>query len=277
MKRISTVGVFQLSIASAIGAIAIAGAATSAQSATLSFVGSSAALGANDTVNWSSPTLTGLPSATPTNLKIQSTGGLTVTGTQNGGGASILQQNPTGFLLSATNANALQTPTIADDPASRNGLWNGNFAPGTSVLYSNGNLGGLTLSFATPVSAVGAQINSVFYRNSTGTPGFQGTLTAFATDGTSQTFNAAGFTDGTAGNTAAFWGVRSTAADISSIVFRSFGTPTPVAPFDDNFAIGSLSIVNPTAVPEPFTIVGTMIGAASAWKMRKRLKATNKM
>jgi Nidogen-like len=32
-----------------------------------------------------------------------------------------------------------------------------------------------------------------------------------------------------------------------------------------------------TAVPEPFTIVGTMLGGAAALRMRKRLKATNKL
>jgi hypothetical protein len=32
-----------------------------------------------------------------------------------------------------------------------------------------------------------------------------------------------------------------------------------------------------TAVPEPFTIVGTLIGAGTAFRMRKRLKATNKL
>jgi hypothetical protein len=32
-----------------------------------------------------------------------------------------------------------------------------------------------------------------------------------------------------------------------------------------------------TAVPEPFTIVGTMIGGAAALRIRKRLKATNKL
>jgi hypothetical protein len=32
-----------------------------------------------------------------------------------------------------------------------------------------------------------------------------------------------------------------------------------------------------TAVPEPFTIVGTLIGAGTALRMRKRLKATNKL
>jgi Nidogen-like len=32
-----------------------------------------------------------------------------------------------------------------------------------------------------------------------------------------------------------------------------------------------------TAVPEPFTIVGTLIGATAAFRMRKRLKVTNKL
>jgi hypothetical protein len=32
-----------------------------------------------------------------------------------------------------------------------------------------------------------------------------------------------------------------------------------------------------TAVPEPFTIVGTLIGASTAFRMRKRLKATNEL
>ena len=32
-----------------------------------------------------------------------------------------------------------------------------------------------------------------------------------------------------------------------------------------------------TAVPEPFTIVGTLIGATAAYRTRKRLKATNKL
>jgi hypothetical protein len=40
--------------------------------------------------------------------------------------------------------------------------------------------------------------------------------------------------------------------------------------------VGSVS--NPTAaVPEPFTIVGTLVGAGTALRMRKRLKVTNKL
>jgi hypothetical protein len=40
-------------------------------------------------------------------------------------------------------------------------------------------------------------------------------------------------------------------------------------------AIGSIS--NSTSVPEPFTIVGTLIGATVAYRTRKRLKAVNKL
>jgi hypothetical protein len=36
-------------------------------------------------------------------------------------------------------------------------------------------------------------------------------------------------------------------------------------------------ITGSTAVPEPFTIVGTLMGAATAFRMRKRLKVTNKL
>jgi hypothetical protein len=44
--------------------------------------------------------------------------------------------------------------------------------------------------------------------------------------------------------------------------------------------IGTGPVVTPggsTAVPEPFTIVGTLIGATAAYRTRKRLKATNKL
>ncbi|WP_310485021.1 PEP-CTERM sorting domain-containing protein [Chamaesiphon sp. VAR_48_metabat_403] len=56
---------------------------------------------------------------------------------------------------------------------------------------------------------------------------------------------------------------------------------------DDNIFFAGINItaragVNapppaPTDVPEPFTIVGTLIGATAAFKMRKRLKVTNKL
>jgi hypothetical protein len=49
----------------------------------------------------------------------------------------------------------------------------------------------------------------------------------------------------------------------------------------DDITFGSVTPGNPgntgTAVPEPFTIVGTMLGGAAALRMRKRLKVTNKL
>lgn len=42
--------------------------------------------------------------------------------------------------------------------------------------------------------------------------------------------------------------------------------------------VGGVAVMPPpTAVPEPFTIVGTLIGGTAAYRMRKRLKATNKL
>ena len=47
----------------------------------------------------------------------------------------------------------------------------------------------------------------------------------------------------------------------------------------DDVTFGSVTPGQPdsTAVPEPFTIVGTLIGATAAYRTRKRLKATNKL
>lgn len=43
--------------------------------------------------------------------------------------------------------------------------------------------------------------------------------------------------------------------------------------------VGTGPVITPgsTAVPEPFTIVGTLVGATAAYRTRKRLKATNKL
>ena len=43
------------------------------------------------------------------------------------------------------------------------------------------------------------------------------------------------------------------------------------------YAFDILNVSAATSVPEPLTIVGTLIGGATALQMRKRLKATNKL
>lgn len=55
------------------------------------------------------------------------------------------------------------------------------------------------------------------------------------------------------------------------------GTGTPQTYIFGFKGVGGTAVVPTTAVPEPFTIVGTMLGGAAALRMRKRLKATNKL
>ncbi len=65
----------------------------------------------------------------------------------------------------------------------------------------------------------------------------------------------------------------------------TFATTLPltgITTFADgsNFLVGgaaSTPVASSTAVPEPFTVIGTLLGAGSALKMRKRFKATNKL
>jgi Nidogen-like len=51
----------------------------------------------------------------------------------------------------------------------------------------------------------------------------------------------------------------------------------PPSPIPDPTAPPSIPTPDPTAAPEPFTIVGTLLGGAAAFRMKKRLKVTNKL
>jgi sugar lactone lactonase YvrE len=54
--------------------------------------------------------------------------------------------------------------------------------------------------------------------------------------------------------------------------------PTIFSGFDKPFALAfAPDAPTPTAVPEPFTVVGTLIGSAAAFRMKKRLKVINKL
>jgi hypothetical protein len=58
--------------------------------------------------------------------------------------------------------------------------------------------------------------------------------------------------------------------DIASVTFNT-GASNAIL---DNFRFGTGSN-NATSVPEPFTIIGTLIGGAAAMRMRKKLKVRN--
>jgi len=282
MKCAASKSILRFSIVSATMAISLA-TTTNAWSANLSFVNDRAALGATDFVDWSNP-ITRLTNSPPaTTFRIDSAGGLTVTGSQAGAFGEVRTQNPTPSIVgtnSPSPSNAYQNSTF----------WNGNFAANDAVYWNQGS-GALTLSFSTPVAAVGTQLASPFYRFSRASvpvTDFLGTITANYGNGLSQTFSAPGRTNALADNSAAFFGVRSDSADITSIVFNDFDIPTttidpstglPLGSGYFNYAINRVSFSTSAAqaVPEPFSILGTLFGGAAALKMRKRFKANNKL
>jgi hypothetical protein len=273
MKYIAEMGILKFSIVSVTTAIALS-STTNVWAANLTFVNSRSGLGANDFLDWSS-SISSVPVPTGSQFKISSAGGLLVTGDLGGAPGEVRRQNTNPGL--ASNANATQNSTF----------WNGNFAPNDAVYWNKGE-GRLSLTFATPVSSVGTQLDSLFYRDSVAaklpattppsTSLFKGRITAFFGSGplaSSTSFDADGVTNALADNSAAFFGVKSDSADITRIVFDNFDIPKNEAYF--NYAINRVSFGNPAAVPEPFTIFGTILGGAAALKMRKGFKVSNKL
>src|SRR6516225_4272406 len=92
-----------------------------------------------------------------------------------------------------------------------NGLWDGNFAPG-DILFSTGSSGPLTLSFTTPLHAVGAQIASNFYGS------FTAQIQAFDGAALLGTFSENGVETTSADGSAIFLRVQDTTADITSVI-----------------------------------------------------------
>ena len=144
----------------------------------------------------------------------------------------------------------------------------GNFALGDYVAYTNGS-GPITLEFAAPVTAVGAQ----FMWNSTGN--FDADLEAFDPSGTSLGLvTEGGVANGASDDTAIFIGVQSGSANIKKVVFA-----TPTTSFfgaQNDFSINRVSINAPTAsaVPEPggIALLGGIASAGCAFYAGRRRK-----
>lgn len=104
-------------------------------------------------------------------------------------------------------------------------------------------------------------------------------------------FNFGGLAAGASREFSIFYGAApsESAANLAlgaaAIELYSFGqsngngsTGTPATYIFGFKGVGGTAVIPPsTAVPEPFTIVGTLIGSAAAFKMRKRLKVDNKL
>ena len=149
---------------------------------------------------------------------------------------------------------------------------------GSYGLSGNGNLGGnavyaglntgsvqrMTFSFASAISSFGAFVN---YAPGSGT---DPTISTFDSSNTLlSTFNLATLAPiSTPGgfNQFVFRGIDEGSAIISS--FQLSGSYIVAAGSADGSAASTS-----TAVPEPFTIIGTLIGGTAAFRMRKKLKA----
>lgn len=140
---------------------------------------------------------------------------------------------------------------------------------GSSNYYEVGN-GTFTVNFATPVAALG------FYGTDIGD--FNGQITLSLNDVVSSVLTVPN-TIGAPNGSALYYGlIAQTAGEtFNQLTFGNTNVGTDFFGFD-NLTVGTLSQVAPaTAVPEPFTIIGTLVGGTAALRMRKKLKATTKI
>jgi hypothetical protein len=93
------------------------------------------------------------------------------------------------------------------------------------------------------------------------------------------TFNtgAVNFNTTTRNNLTASTTVSGGVYSIGIQITRPYGSGTGNTPYQyvDNFAISG-SAANSAAVPEPFTVIGSLIGGTAAFRMRKKLKFSSK-
>ena len=202
-------------------------------------VTSPALLGQNDTIDWTSQLG---PAHTVVNspANVTSVGGLNATVTSDGGGP-VLER--------------------LDETPPAGGGWNGNFAPGTELLWDQGIGPDITITFSQPVFGAGAQIQADFFGN------FTAEITVYDTLGNVLgTFTENGTSNANEDGSAIFIGALDTTADIGKIRFDL----TAAFAFPNDFAIGPLAL-NDRVVPEPATL--GLMGLALAglgWSRRRK-------
>jgi hypothetical protein len=113
--------------------------------------------------------------------------------------------------------------------------WNGNFAPGDSLLWTRGTAGPLSLTFAQPVDRVGMQIQKADQSN----PIFTATIEAFdASNASLGAFQREGYSTSSGDNSAIFIGIANSIPNIARIEVSVL--------WDFDFAINQVSLI-----PEP--------------------------
>jgi hypothetical protein len=205
-----------LALGAAVFAMIAAGALPA--QAGIAQVTSRSALAGNDLLNWSQLAIAGAPLPSP------------VTVTTNGG-----------LVATLSNAGLMYYETEGTGGAP----WNGNFAPAAPLIFTGqyGPAAPFVITFATPVSAVGAQMNY----NSTNPPSnplpFNISMSLYNSAGQLlAAYTAQGEQYAKPNNSAVFIGAVDSQAEISQVVFF---TTTTEDPYPGSFAINNVSIDAP--------------------------------
>jgi hypothetical protein len=141
---------------------------------------------------------------------------------------------------------------FAVDPAYSPGLY--DWGSGAVLL---GNTGGtITATLPSGVNAVGSDIMSIL--------GYASPFIITLSTGESFNINSLNYPD------RQFVGFTSD-VDITSISFQATGGYTEL----DNFRFGTAAVAT-ASVPEPFTVIGTLVGGTAALRIRKKLKSVSK-
>jgi hypothetical protein len=144
--------------------------------------------------------------------------------------------------LSATVSN-LSGSSLAT--ARQGDPWDGNFAPNAPMITSGqfSPSGSISITFASPVYAVGAQMG---YNNISSTPvPFTEIITAYDIDNNLLgTFTLQGEMDDLANNSAVFIGIRDSIPEISTVVFSTTST---FGGYPGAIAVNNLALAVPAA------------------------------
>jgi hypothetical protein len=208
----------------------------------LIFVSSRSALGGNDYVDWGTLGPNGTPVSNPFNITSNLGDTLTVS-------------------MVATGNFERRDQSLG---------WNGNFAPGDALLWTNtsnnSNNPISVFNFDVGVAAVGTQIQANFFG------GFVARIEAFdAGNNSLGFFTVNGLSTWAGDNSAIFLGVRSTTTPIARIAFSLDSASSNLA----DFAINRLDFdSNLTVIPEPATLAVFGLMAAGVFGVRRRMKAT---